>query len=155
MPDHKPIEVVSLLPEKIDRFPWAGHLGARMIEPVATCIERAGSSLVFTNTRSQSELWFRGLLAARPDWLGRIALHHGSLDRKIRATVEQMLREGKLLAVVCTSSLDLGVDFWPVDQTIQIGSPKGVLRAIQRAGRSGHRPGAVSRIVCAPRRLLN
>ena len=153
-PDHKSIHIRSLLPEKMERFPWAGHLGMRMTESVANAIESAGSTLVFTNTRSQSELWFRALLAARPDWLGRIALHHGSLDRKLRASVEQMLREGKLLAVVCTSSLDLGVDFWPVDQVMQIGSPKGILRAMQRAGRSGHRPGATSQLVCVPTQAL-
>jgi len=153
-PDHKSIDIRSLLPEKMERFPWAGHLGTRMTESVANAIESAGSTLVFTNTRSQSELWFRALLAARPDWLGRIALHHGSLDRKLRASVEQMLREGKLLAVVCTSSLDLGVDFWPVDQVMQIGSPKGILRAMQRAGRSGHRPGATSQLVCVPTQAL-
>ena len=121
-----------------------------MTEAVAARIESARSTLVFTNTRSQAEVWFGMLLTARPDWLGRIAVHHGSLDRKIRAGVEQFLREGKLLAVVCTSSLDLGVDFWPVDQVIQIGSPRGIGRAIQRAGRSGHRPGAVSELVCTP-----
>jgi ATP-dependent Lhr-like helicase len=149
-PDDKEIAVRSLLPEKVERFPWAGHLGTRMTEGVAEAIEKANSTLVFTNTRSQSELWFRSLLAARPAWLGRIALHHGSLDRKLRAGVEQFLREGKLLAVVCTSSLDLGVDFWPVDQVLQIGSPKGISRAMQRAGRSGHQPGAQSQLVCVP-----
>jgi ATP-dependent Lhr-like helicase len=149
-PDDKAIAVRSLLPEKVERFPWAGHLGTRMTEAVADAIEKANSTLVFTNTRSQSELWFRSLLAARPQWLGKIALHHGSLDRKLRAGVEQFLREGKLLAVVCTSSLDLGVDFWPVDQVMQIGSPKGISRAMQRAGRSGHQPGAISQLVCVP-----
>ncbi len=149
-PDEKAISVRSLLPQSVERFPWAGHLGIRMTEAVADAIEAANSTLVFTNTRSQSELWFRALQAARPAWVGRIAIHHGSLDRKVRANVEQLLREGKLLAVVCTSSLDLGVDFWPVDQVMQIGSAKGVARAMQRAGRSGHQPGAVSQIVCVP-----
>ncbi|HEY7090957.1 MAG TPA: ligase-associated DNA damage response DEXH box helicase [Tepidisphaeraceae bacterium] len=150
-PDDKPIVLDSLLPATVERFPWAGHLGMRMVEDVARKIEQGGgSSLVFTHTRSQSEIWFRALLGARPDWLGQIAVHHGSLDRKLRQRVEQMLREGKLRAVVCTSSLDLGVDFWPVDQVIQIGSPKSVGRTMQRAGRSGHRPGATSRILCVP-----
>jgi ATP-dependent Lhr-like helicase len=149
-PDTKPILVESILPERIERFPWAGHLGTRMVEPVIERIESAGGTLVFTNTRSQSEMWFRALLQARPQWLGKIALHHGSLDRKLRSSVEQMLRAGELRAVVCTSSLDLGVDFWPVDQVIQIGSPKNIARAIQRAGRSGHQPGATSRLVCVP-----
>ncbi|MFN9911133.1 MAG: helicase-related protein, partial [Pirellulaceae bacterium] len=94
-----------------------------------------------------TELWYQALLQARPDWAGRIAIHHGSLDSRLRSWVEQSVQSGQLLAVVCTSSLDLGVDFAPVDQIIQIGSPKGVSRLLQRAGRSGHRPGAVSRVV--------
>ncbi len=149
-PDQKPITLSSIMPENIQRFPWAGHLGLRMVERVATQIEGAGTTLVFTNTRSQSELWFRALLQARPDWLGKIAVHHGSIDRGIRGRIEQMLRDGTLRAAVCTSSLDLGVDFWPVDQVMQIGSPKSIARTMQRAGRSGHRPGAESRIVCVP-----
>ncbi|HEV7298534.1 MAG TPA: ligase-associated DNA damage response DEXH box helicase [Tepidisphaeraceae bacterium] len=153
-PDYKQIDLHSLLPERIERFPWTGHLGTRMTEPVARAIESAGSTLLFTNTRSQSELWFRALLTARPEWVGEMAIHHGSIDRKLRQTVESMLREGKLRAVVCTSSLDLGVDFWPVDQVIQIGGPKGIARIMQRAGRSGHRPGEASRIVCVPTQAM-
>jgi ATP-dependent Lhr-like helicase len=149
-PDDKPIEVESLLPEKIERFPWAGHIGTRMTADVAKQIDRAGTTLVFANTRAQAEIWFAALLAERPDWLGKLAIHHGSIDRKLRNSVEDMLRTGQLRAAVCTSSLDLGVDFWPVEQVIQIGSPKGVARAMQRAGRSGHRPGAVSKIICVP-----
>lgn len=153
-PDGKAIELRTLLPETIERFPWAGHLGTRMVEPVAAAIEQAGTTLVFTNTRSQSELWFKNLLAARPGFIGKIAVHHGSVDRKLRQRVEEMLKVGELRAVVCTSSLDLGVDFWPVDQVIQIGSPKGVARAMQRAGRSGHRPGQTSRLTCVPTQAL-
>ncbi len=149
-PDEKRIEIESILPETIERFPWAGHLGTRMVAEVIAKIENAQTTLVFTNTRSQSELWFRALLLARPDWIGLIGLHHGSIDRKIREQVENLLRQNKLKAAVCTSSLDLGVDFWPVDQVIQIGSPKSVARAMQRAGRSGHQPGAASRLVCLP-----
>jgi ATP-dependent Lhr-like helicase len=149
-PDAKLIEIQSILPDQIERFPWAGHLGTRMVERVVQQIENARTTLVFTNTRSQSELWFRALLQARPDWLGLIGLHHGSIDRKIRHAVEDLLRQNKMKAAVCTSSLDLGVDFWPVDQVIQIGSPKSVARAMQRAGRSGHQPGAASRLVCLP-----
>ena len=149
-PDTKQIEITTLLPDQIERFPWAGHLGARMAEPVAKAIESAGTSLVFTNTRSQTELWFRALLQQRPDWLDKLAVHHGSIDRNVRLAIEGMLREGRFKAVICTSSLDLGVDFAPVDQVIQIGSPKGIARAMQRAGRSGHQPGAVSRIVFVP-----
>jgi len=142
--------VESLLPPSIEKFPWGGHMGLRMLESVIEQIEPAGSSLVFTNTRAQAEIWYRAIMEARPDWIGQLAVHHGSLDRGLRQQIEQLLREGKLRAVVCTSSLDLGVDFSAVDRVLQIGSPKGVGRLMQRAGRSGHRPGEVSRVLCAP-----
>ncbi|MEL7296810.1 MAG: ligase-associated DNA damage response DEXH box helicase [Pseudomonadota bacterium] len=146
----KAVDVLSVMPDTLEQFPWSGRLGIGLLDAVIDHIEQARSTLVFTNTRSQSELWFEALLGARPDWIGRIALHHGSIDRKLRQRIEQALREGDLLAVVCTSSLDLGVDFAPVDQVMQIGSPKGVARLMQRAGRSGHQPDAVSRILCVP-----
>ncbi len=146
----KTISVTSIRPEKVERFPWAGHLGLKLLPRVIDQIEAAGSTLVFTNTRSQTEIWYQALREARPDWGARVALHHGSLDRRERERVEQALREGALKAVVCTSSLDLGVDFSPVDQVIQIGSPKGIARLMQRAGRSGHRPGLTSGVVCVP-----
>lgn len=145
---------VSLLPEDVDHFPWAGHLGLPMVEQVAQTIERAKTSLVFTNTRSQCELWYQALLTVRPDWAGEMALHHGSLDRETRRFVEEAVRESKLRCVVCTSSLDLGVDFAPVEQVLQLGSAKGVARLLQRAGRSGHRPGAESTVVCVPTHAL-
>lgn len=147
-------QVETLIPESMERFPWGGHLGLRMLPAVVDAIERANSSLVFTNTRWQTEMWYQSLLKARPDWAGVIALHHGSLDQPVRLWVEEGLRSGKLKAVVCTSSLDLGVDFAPVDQVIQIGSPKGVARLLQRAGRSGHQPGQPSRLVCVPTSAL-
>ena len=150
----KQIAVDTLLPATVERFPWAGHLGRGMVEPVAAALDRADSSIVFTNTRRQTEEWYRSLLAARPDWVGQIALHHGSLDRSTREWVEQALREGRLRCVVATSSLDLGVDFSPVDRVVQVGSPKSVGRLVQRAGRSGHRPGAESRVTCAPTNVL-
>ncbi|MGQ0628951.1 MAG: ligase-associated DNA damage response DEXH box helicase [Phycisphaerales bacterium] len=153
-PDEKAIDVRTVLPEDIERFPWAGHLGIRLLPRVIEAIEQAETSLVFTNTRSQTEIWYQSIIRARPDLIGQIALHHGSLDRKLRTWVENKLREGGLRAVVCTSSLDLGVDFAPVDQVIQVGSPKGIGRLLQRAGRSGHRPGAVSRLVCVPTNAL-
>ena len=90
------------------------------------------------------------LLEARPDWAGEIALHHGSIDKATRDWVEQGLKEGRLRAVVATSSLDLGVDFLPVERVLQIGSPKGVARMMQRAGRSGHAPGRASRLTLVP-----
>jgi ATP-dependent Lhr-like helicase len=150
----KQITVDALLPAEIERFPWAGHLGKSMVGPVATALEQAASSIVFTNTRRQTEEWYRSLLDVRPDWAGQIALHHGSLDRSTRDWVERALREGKLKSVVATSSLDLGVDFSPVDRVVQVGSPKSVGRLVQRAGRSGHRPGAESRVTCAPTNVL-
>ena len=140
----------ALVPETIERFPWAGHLGTRLVQPVIEALEAAESTLLFTNTRAQAELWHQAILRARPDWLARVALHHGSLDRALRERVEAMIADGQLACVVATSSLDLGVDFSPVDQVIQIGSPKGVARLLQRAGRSGHRPGVASRILCVP-----
>ncbi len=146
----KIVRIDSLVPETMDRFPWAGHLGVNMLPQVLAAIEEGATTLVFTNTRSQCEIWYQALLDARPDWAGLIAIHHGSLERKLRDWVEDGLRAGTLRCVVCTSSLDLGVDFSPVDRVIQIGSPKGVARLLQRAGRSGHRPGVASRITCAP-----
>jgi len=146
----KEIAVETILPDTIDRFPWAGHLGLKMLPKVIAAIERSGSTLVFTNTRSFSEIWFRAIIGARPDWVGKVGIHHGSLDRNLRNKVEGMMRDGQLRAVVCTSSLDLGVDFTCVDQVIQIGSPKGIGRLMQRAGRSGHQPGRTSLVRCVP-----
>ncbi|BAN22304.1 ligase-associated DNA damage response DEXH box helicase [Caballeronia insecticola] len=150
----KTLVVDTLIPETIERFPWGGHLGVRQVGPVADEIEHAQSSLVFTNTRSQSEIWYRALLELRPEWAGLLALHHGSLDKEVRDWVELGLKNGQLKAVVCTSSLDLGVDFLPVDRVFQIGSPKGVARLMQRAGRSGHAPGRASRVTIVPTHAL-
>ena len=152
--DPKQVVIDALIPPVVDRFPWAGHLGTQMLPHVVDAIEEAKTAIVFTNTRSQTEIWYQAILEARPDWAGIIALHHGSLDRKRREWVEDGLRTGKLKCVVATSSLDLGVDFSPVDRVLQIGSPKGVARLLQRAGRSGHRPGAVSRVTCVPTNAL-
>jgi len=150
----KSIVVESILPERLERFPWAGHLGLRLLPGVLQKIESAKSTLFFTNTRSQAEIWYQAILEARPQWADCLALHHGSLDRRQRDAVEQGLRSGHLRTVVCTSSLDLGVDFTPVDLVIQIGSPKGIARLMQRAGRSGHRPLETSRVVCVPTHAL-
>jgi ATP-dependent Lhr-like helicase len=150
----KAIVIDSVQPPVIDRFPWAGHLGLSLLPQVIEAIAEGRSCLAFTNTRSQTEIWYQAILEARPDWAGQIALHHGSLDRKVRDWVEEQLRCGSLRCVVCTSSLDLGVDFSPVDRVIQIGSPKGVARLLQRAGRSGHQPGATSRVTCIPTNAL-
>lgn len=146
----KQVVIDSLIPATIERFPWSGHLGMKQLPDVIRAVEGANSTLIFTNTRSQTEAWYRALLQAKPDWAGLIALHHGSLEHDTRTWVEDGLRAGTLKCVVCTSSLDLGVDFSPVDRVMQVGSPKGVARLLQRAGRSGHRPGAVSRVTCVP-----
>ncbi|MEJ8814818.1 ligase-associated DNA damage response DEXH box helicase [Variovorax ureilyticus] len=146
----KTLVIDSLLPPRADRFPWAGHLGIAMLPQVADEIAASRTALVFTNTRSQAEIWYQALLDARPEWAGQIALHHGSLDRAVREWVELGLKTGSLRAVVCTSSLDLGVDFLPVERVLQIGSPKGVARLLQRAGRSGHAPGRPSRVTLVP-----
>ena len=150
----KKLIIDTLLPDVAARFPWAGHLGLTMLPQVIAEIAASTTCLVFTNTRSQSELWYQAILQARPDWAGLIALHHGSLDRGVREWVEAGLKSGELRAVVCTSSLDLGVDFLPVERVLQIGSPKGVARLLQRAGRSGHAPGRPSRITLVPTHSL-
>jgi len=152
--ESKAIVIATAQPKTIERFPWAGHLGLKLLPEVIRAIERARTTLVFTNVRSQTESWYQALLEARPDWAGTIALHHGSLEREVRDWVEDGLRYARLRAVVCTSSLDLGVDFTPVDQVLQIGSPKGVARLLQRAGRSGHQPGATSKVTVVPTQAL-
>ena len=146
----KKYAVDSILPRVVERFPWAGHLGLKQLDQVLPIVEAAASSILFTNTRSQTELWYQGLLKARPGWAGRIALHHGSLGKESRRWVEAGLKNGELKCVVSTSSLDLGVDFAPVERVLQVGSPKGVARLLQRAGRSGHAPGQTSRATCVP-----
>ncbi|MDZ4770717.1 MAG: ligase-associated DNA damage response DEXH box helicase [Chloroflexota bacterium] len=146
----KAIRVESILPRRIERFPWAGHLGLALLDEVIAVIARGRTALVFTNTRAQAEIWYQAILDRQPDWAGEVALHHGSLDADSRRWVEAALKEGRLRCVVCTSSLDLGVDFAPVDSVIQVGSPKGVGRLLQRAGRSGHQPGIESKVTCAP-----
>lgn len=150
----KKLEIRSVLPDEVEKFPWAGHLGIRLIHKVVPLLKASKSTLVFTNTRSQSEIWYQKLLEFYPEFAGEIALHHGSIDKNMRSWVEKALHNEKLKVVVCTSSLDLGVDFRPVDNVVQIGSPKGVARFLQRAGRSGHQPDAVSRIYFVPTHSL-
>ncbi|MGB1831026.1 MAG: DEAD/DEAH box helicase, partial [Flavobacteriaceae bacterium] len=151
---HKKIKVESLLPKTMERFPWRGHLGIHLLPEALKIIKKNKSTLVFTNTRAQCEIWFHKLLEKAPELAGSIAMHHGSIDKKIRLWVEEALRKETLKVVVCTSSLDLGVDFSPVENCIQIGSPKGVGRFIQRAGRSGHRPKVGSTIYFLPTHAL-
>jgi ATP-dependent Lhr-like helicase len=147
------IEVETLLPPTVEKFPQSGRTGLVQLPGVIEAIERAGSTLLFTNTRSQAELWFRAIESVAP-FADRVALHHGSIDRKSRLEAEAGLRDGRLRCVVATSSLDLGVDFSPVDQVIQVGSPKGIARLMQRAGRSGHRPGMNAKLLCVPTHAL-
>ncbi|MDB5875398.1 MAG: lhr [Ramlibacter sp.] len=146
----KALVIDTLIPPDPGKYSWAGHLGARMQQPVVDEIAKSGTTLVFTNVRSQAEIWYQLLLEAKPEWAGEIALHHGSMDKATREWVEQGLKEGSLRAVVATSSLDLGVDFLPVERVLQIGSAKGVARMMQRAGRSGHAPGRASRVTLVP-----
>jgi ATP-dependent helicase Lhr and Lhr-like helicase len=146
----RPVEITSILPASVHDLPWAGHLGLSMLPRVVAELDPARATLVFTNTRSQAEKWYHALRFAKPEWEGLLALHHGSIDRAERERVEHGLKSGALRIVVATSSLDLGVDFSPVERVMQIGSVKGVARLLQRAGRSGHRPGETCRIVCVP-----
>jgi ATP-dependent helicase Lhr and Lhr-like helicase len=146
----KKVEVESILPDHIEKLPWAGYLGINLLDKVMPIIMKSKTTLLFTNTRSQTEIWFRFVSENYPELAGQVALHHGSLDREIRAWVEENLHLGKLKLVICTSSLDLGVDFRPVESVIQVGSAKSISRFLQRAGRSGHRPGATSKIYFVP-----
>ncbi len=146
----KKLEVHTLIPPQVERFPWAGHMGTALIDLVLPVIAQSQTTLIFTNTRAMAEIWYQKLLEKAPDLAGLIAMHHGSLDRELRDWVEEALHQARLKVVVCTSSLDLGVDFRPVETVVQVGSPKGLARFLQRAGRSGHRPGATSRIFFLP-----
>ena len=150
----KKLEIVSILPAQIEKYPWAGHLGLQLASSVLPVIEESNTTLIFINTRGMSERWYQVLLDLDPDLSGLLALHHGSVEQELRTWIEEALHAQKLKAVVCTASLDLGVDFRPVDMVIQVGSPKGVSRFLQRAGRSGHRPGETSRIYFLPTHSL-
>ncbi len=150
----KKIEVKSILPDEVESFPWTGHLGVKLIKKILPLLRKSKSTLIFTNTRAQSEIWYNRLMEVAPEFAGLAALHHSSLSKKVRHWVEDALQCGELKVVICTSSLDLGVDFSPVETIIQIGGPKGVSRFIQRAGRSGHRPGALSKIYFLPTHSL-
>lgn len=150
----KRIEVECIMPDEIDRFPWTGHLGIHLLQKVLPIIQQSRSTLIFTNTRAQCEIWYQNLLAVDPDLAGIFAMHHSSISRELRDWVENALHTEQLKAVVCTSSLDLGVDFRPVETIVQIGSPKGIARFMQRAGRSGHQPGALSKIYFVPTHSL-
>ena len=150
----KKIEIESIIPDEIEKYPWAGHLGIKLVDKVIPIILESTTTLIFINTRGMSERWYQAILEACPELAGAIALHHGSIEQALRFWVEENLHTGKLKAVVCTASLDLGVDFRPVETVIQVGSPKGVARFLQRAGRSGHQPGSTSKIYFLPTHSL-
>ena len=152
--EKKLIDIITIVPDDIESLPWAGHLGLKMAETLIPVIEQSKSTLIFTNTRGQSEVWYQTLLAVHPELAGIMALHHGSIDSEVRLWIEEALHSQILKVVVCTSSLDLGVDFKPVDTVVQIGSPKGVARFLQRAGRSGHSPFEVSKVYFLPTHSL-
>lgn len=150
----KQIAIDVVLPTKVERFAWAGHMGLSLIDDVAKRLWQASSTLVFVNTRAQAERWYQALLEHDVNLAGVLGLHHGSLDPAVRQWVEAGLKTGSLRAVVCTSSLDLGVDFLPVEQVLQIGSAKGVARLMQRAGRAGHAPGRIAKLGLVPTHSL-
>ncbi|PHR13702.1 MAG: DNA ligase-associated DEXH box helicase [Aequorivita sp.] len=150
----KKIEVRSIIPKKMETFPWRGHLGLHLLEEIIPIIKASKTTLIFTNTRGQCEVWFQKILEKNPEFAGEIAMHHGSICKDTRLWVEQAIRNESLTAVVATSSLDLGVDFAPVETVIQIGGPKGVAKFLQRAGRSNHRPGEPSVIYFLPTHAL-
>ena len=151
---HKKTAIQSIFPDEIEKYPWAGHLGIKLVKKILPIINNSRTTLIFINTRGMTEMWYQALLNAAPELAGAIALHHGSIEQALRFWVEENLHTGKLKAVVCTASLDLGVDFRPVETIIQVGSPKGVARFLQRAGRSGHSPDATSKIYFLPTHSL-
>ncbi|MBS1529817.1 MAG: ligase-associated DNA damage response DEXH box helicase [Bacteroidetes bacterium] len=150
----KRLVIKSVIPENIESFSWSGHIGLKLLPQVMEIVAQSNTTLIFTNTRSMAEIWYHAILDNYPEYAGIMAMHHGSLDNEMRNWVEQALHAEALKVVVCTSSLDLGVDFRPVDSVVQVGSPKGVARFMQRAGRSGHSPGAISKAWYVPTHSL-
>jgi ATP-dependent Lhr-like helicase len=140
--------VVEMLDTK-ERLPWAGHSARHALGEIYDLIKANKTTLVFVNTRSQAEMLFQDLWRMNDDSLA-IALHHGSLDVAQRRKVEDAMAAGKLRGVVCTSSLDLGVDWGDVDLVINVGAPKGASRLMQRIGRANHRIDEASRAVLVP-----
>jgi ATP-dependent Lhr-like helicase len=132
-----------------DYVPWAGHTARHAYPAIYDLIKQHKTTLIFVNTRSQAEMIFRELWDLNEDSLG-IALHHGSLDVAQRRKVEEAMVRGRLRAVVCTSSLDLGVDWGDVDLVINVGAPKGSSRLLQRIGRANHRLDEPSRGILVP-----
>jgi ATP-dependent Lhr-like helicase len=139
---------ISIL-RSAERVPWSGHSARYAVSDIYEAIRRAHMALVFVNTRSQAESLFQQLWQANEDSLA-IALHHGSLDVAQRRKVEAALAAGRLRAVVCTSTLDLGIDWGDVDLVINVGAPKGASRILQRIGRANHRLDEPSRALLVP-----
>ena len=152
--EKKKIEIIPVFPDEVEILTWAGHLGGKLVDKVVPIILESKTTIVFTNTRSQAEMWYQLLLSYYPEFAGQIAIHHSSIDKDLRIWIEENLSSGYLKAVVSTSSLDLGVDFKPVDTVIQVGSAKGVARFLQRAGRSGHSPFETSKVYFVPTHSL-
>jgi ATP-dependent Lhr-like helicase len=149
------LEVTGGAPPRIEmilpggRLPWSGHMGLSAAPEILERIRAAGMTIVFVNTRAQAELLFQELWKLNAETLP-IAIHHGSLELDQRKRVETAMAEGRLRAVVATSSLDLGIDWGGVDQVLQVGAPKGVSRLLQRVGRSNHRMDEPSKAILVP-----
>src|SRR5690606_17654280 len=111
----KKVEIISVMPADVERMPWAGHLGILLLDQVVEIVRKSARTLIFTNTRSFAEISYQKMLAQAPELSGQIAMRHGSTSHELRRWVENQLPRGKLKAGVCTSSLDLGVNFRPVE----------------------------------------
>ncbi|HET6183945.1 MAG TPA: ligase-associated DNA damage response DEXH box helicase [Acetobacteraceae bacterium] len=147
-PGGAPPEIGMMLPD--GELSWSGHMGLEAAAQLMARIRAAGMTIVFVNTRAQAELMFQALWRLNDDPVLPIGLHHGSLEVAQRRKVEAAMAEGRLRAVVATSSLDLGIDWGGVDQVIQVGAPKGVSRLMQRVGRANHRMDEPSRALLVP-----
>jgi ATP-dependent helicase Lhr and Lhr-like helicase len=144
VPQRKAARIEVFSPLRQDAYPPAGYTGTRVLRELAAVVSRKTTTLIFTNTRSGAEtigLHLKGLL---PELSGKIEVHHASLDRSVRLEVEDRLRRGELRAVVCSTSLEMGIDIGSIDLVVMVSAPKGVARALQRLGRSGHSMGATS-----------
>jgi ATP-dependent helicase Lhr and Lhr-like helicase len=144
-----PAEVEILLPDDGQRVPWGGHAAAWALPQLYEAIRRNRTTLVFTNTRFLAEYIFQLLWDANEDKLP-IGIHHGSLSKEARRKVEGAMARGELRALVCTASLDLGVDWGDIDMVVQMGAPKGSSRLLQRIGRANHRLDQPSRALLVP-----
>jgi ATP-dependent helicase Lhr and Lhr-like helicase len=141
----KRIEMEVYSPLRRDPYPQAGFTGERLMEELAALVRRHRTTLVFSNTRSGAESAAHALKQALPEWAEQIECHHASLDRDVRWEVEDRLKRGELRAVVCSSTLELGIDIGSIDLVVMLSTPKGVTRALQRTGRAGHSLDRVSR----------